>query len=182
MKKNIDYYLNLPYTIEVVPIPDHEGGGYLAQLPELGKFAIIGDGDTPEEAISDLNNLKKKRFRYYLEEGIKIPEPKVEQEEFSGKFVLRLPTELHRMLAYSAKENLTSLNSYIVFLLSSNLQTDKTQKQFAAIIDSMDVMSNIMWNIDSENPLETTNQNLDTVTEGGEISPPSDFSKFKKAA
>ena len=81
MKKDLKYYLNFPYTIEIVPIPEGEGGGYLAQLPELGKFAIVGDGDTPEEAIEDLNNLKELRFKDYIEKGLKIPEPKDEKDE-----------------------------------------------------------------------------------------------------
>ena len=82
MKKDIDYYLSIPYRIEVVYIPECEGGGYLAQLPELGKFAIVGDGDTPEEAVNDLNNLKKERFAHYLEKGIKIPEPKAKNGDY----------------------------------------------------------------------------------------------------
>lgn len=82
MKKNLDYYMGLPYPIEIVPIPESEGGGYTAQLPQLGRFAFVGDGETVEEAIADLENFKRERFAAYLEDGIEIPEPKSEQEDF----------------------------------------------------------------------------------------------------
>ena len=75
MGKDLDYYMSLPYVIEVVPIPDAEGGGYTAQLPQVGRFAIVGDGETPEEAIADLENNKRLRFAAYLKKGVEIPEP-----------------------------------------------------------------------------------------------------------
>jgi len=40
--------------IEVIKIPDNEGGGYSACVPELGRCAVLGDGDTPIQAISDM--------------------------------------------------------------------------------------------------------------------------------
>ena len=30
MEKNLEYYLNLPYRVEVRPISDEEGGGFIA--------------------------------------------------------------------------------------------------------------------------------------------------------
>ena len=75
MKKDLDYYLALPYRMEVLPIPEKEGGGFLARLPQFGKLGIIGDGESPEEAIRDLNVNKKLRLARYLAEGLEIPEP-----------------------------------------------------------------------------------------------------------
>ncbi len=56
MMKNLKYHLNLPYKIEIVPIPAKEGGGYVASLPEIGRFAVSGDGETRAEAVEDLEN------------------------------------------------------------------------------------------------------------------------------
>ena len=39
MKKDLDYYMNLPYTIEIIRIPDSQGGGFSARLPEVGRLA-----------------------------------------------------------------------------------------------------------------------------------------------
>jgi len=44
MKKDINYYMDLPYTIEVVPKPKSQVGGFIARLPEFGRPAITGDG------------------------------------------------------------------------------------------------------------------------------------------
>ena len=54
MKKDVDYYMGLPYTIEVTPLLEKEGGGFHACVPLLGRFAICADGKTHQEAIDNL--------------------------------------------------------------------------------------------------------------------------------
>lgn len=87
VKRGLEYYLSLPYKIEIVPIPENEGGGYLARLPQFGKLGIVGDGETIEEN-------KKVRFQEYLDKRFKIPESEV--DNFRCKFILRIPKFLHR--------------------------------------------------------------------------------------
>lgn len=118
-KKNLEYYLSLPYKIEVTQIPESEGGGYMATLPEIGKYAIIGDGDSPEKAIQNLRELKKERFQEFLEERVAIPEP-ITEDHHSGKFIVRVPKTLHFELAAKAKEEGVSLNQLINYMLSSS--------------------------------------------------------------
>ena len=119
MKKDLDYYLSLNYPIEIKKIPDEEGGGYVATIPQLGRYAFVGDGDTVEEALANLQKVKKYLFEKYLNEGIPIPEPTDEEaSSYSGKFVLRIPVELHHYLATKAKENHTTLNQYCLYLLT----------------------------------------------------------------
>lgn len=116
--KNLDYYLNLPYKIEVNPIPEQEGGGFMAIMPEIGKFAMIGDGDTPEEAISKLKDAQKEQFQEWIDEQINIPEP-ADDQNFSGRFIVRVPKSLHRELVSEAKREGASLNQLVTYLLSS---------------------------------------------------------------
>ncbi len=119
MKKDLKYYLNLDYPIEIRKIKENEGGGYSASIPLLGKYAFVGDGETVEEAIENLSIVKETLFRKYLKEGIPIPEPQEEDEKtYSGKFLLRVPVELHRFLAIEAKRNGTTLNQYLLYLLT----------------------------------------------------------------
>jgi antitoxin HicB len=47
-----------------------------------------------------------------LEEGIPIPEPRPD-EDYSGKFVVRVPRSLHRELVQRAEQEGVSLNQYI---------------------------------------------------------------------
>jgi len=79
MKKDLTHYMRLPYTIEIVPIPEDQGGGFTATLPEIGRLAIVADGDSLKEALSNLEEVKKERFAEYLERGLEIPEPELEQ-------------------------------------------------------------------------------------------------------
>lgn len=116
-RKDLEYYMNLPYEVSVRKLRDSEGGGYLAAIPELGESAFNGDGDTPEEALASLDEIKRYLFEGYIRDGIDIPEP-FNAEEFSGKFIVRVPRELHCKLAIEAKRNGCSLNQYITYKLS----------------------------------------------------------------
>ena len=120
MKKDLDYYLSLDYPVEIRRIPDDEGGGFMASIPFLGSYAFVGDGETPEEAYQDLQVAKREIFEDYLRDDLDIPEPPQEGEpgEYSGRFVARLPSELHRDLAEAARANGTSLNQYLVYALT----------------------------------------------------------------
>jgi predicted HicB family RNase H-like nuclease len=119
MKKNLKYYMNLNYPIEIQKIKEEEGGGFSANIPQLGKYAFVGDGDTIEEAIESLNEIKEYLFEKYLKEGLPIPEPQEDEEKsYSGKFLLRVPKELHRFLAMEAKRNETTLNQYCTYILT----------------------------------------------------------------
>jgi len=76
MNKDLKYYLNLPYKIEIEPIPEEDGRGFVACLPELGRYAVVGDGDTAKEAIQSMNKIKEILLKEWLEDGVLIPEPK----------------------------------------------------------------------------------------------------------
>ncbi len=73
--KDIDYYMELPYRIEIQPVPEEDGGGFEASIPELGRRAVCGDGDTIEEALDSLEAVKQERLSAYLAKGVSIPEP-----------------------------------------------------------------------------------------------------------
>ena len=147
MEKDLKYYAKLPYKIEVIPIPESYGGGYTARLPEIGQFAITGDGETPEEAIKNLEQSKLQRFSEYLEQGLKIPEPDPEKEEYSGRFIIRIPKILHRQLSESAKRQQVSLNHYVTYLLSVNSAWDENKRYFSEIRDSVKCMSEAIWDV-----------------------------------
>lgn len=116
-QERLHYYMELPYKIEVTPISAEEGGGYMAVLPEIGKEAIIGDGDTIEEACQNLREIQEELFSDYLQRNIKIPEPG-SSESYSGKFVLRVPKILHKELDLMARQENVSLNLLVNHLLS----------------------------------------------------------------
>lgn len=108
---------NASYKINVRPLTDAEGGGWLAEILDLP--GCIGDGETPEEAIKDLEEAKIAWIEAQIDAGRDIPMPRLEPE-YSGRITLRLPKSLHRRLANQAEIENISLNQYILSLVSEN--------------------------------------------------------------
>ena len=126
--KPIEYYMDLNYGIEIRNIPKEDGGGVKACIPQLGRFAAVGHGDDIPAALSDLEDSKKELLEYHIEKGIPIPEPDDELENlksYSGRFLLRITSELHRQLAEAAKANRSTLNQYCATLLASNYSLER---------------------------------------------------------
>jgi predicted RNase H-like HicB family nuclease len=118
MKKTLEYYLSLPYRLEIVP--DVEEGGYGARYPELP--GCITCSDTIEGIIANAEEAKRAWLKAALDDGFEITEPQQDPDlsEYSGQFKLRLPKSLHRSLAIHAKEEGISMNQYCLYLLSKN--------------------------------------------------------------
>lgn len=104
--KTVEYYMNLPYTIELIRDPE----GWFVRVKELE--GCMSQGDTAEEAIEMIQEAMELWLEVSLEEGIPIPEPRPE-EDYSGKFVVRVPRSLHRDLVEKADREGTSLNQTI---------------------------------------------------------------------
>lgn len=113
--KNIDYYMALPYKMEIVE--DKDEGGFVVSYPDLP--GCITCGETIETAISNANDAKKAWIEAALKSGIELQEPN-NLEEYSGQFKLRIPRSLHRSLAEHSKKEGISMNQYCVYLLSRN--------------------------------------------------------------
>jgi antitoxin HicB len=113
--KDLEYYMKLPYTVEIVPYKD---GGFFARIKELE--GCMTEADTLEEVLKLLEDAKRAWLETALEEDLEIPLPESmrEEKEYSGRILLRLPKSLHRKLAKAAKEEGVSLNTYIINLLS----------------------------------------------------------------
>lgn len=117
MNKNLEYYMSLPYQEVIVTAKE---GGYVGYISELK--GCITQADTKEEILSMLEDAKENWLLAALEDGITIPEPQSE-EEYSGRFNLRIPKSLHRALALSAKNEGVSLNQLVTSLLAGGLRT-----------------------------------------------------------
>ncbi len=117
MSKDLNYYMSLPYRVEVVE--DKEEGGYALHCPELS--GCMTCADTIEQGFRMIEDAKREWFTACLEDGITIPEPS-RLEDYSGQFKLRLPKSLHRLLAQRSDEEGVSMNQYCVYLLSKGIQ------------------------------------------------------------
>lgn len=111
----LEYYMNLPYRIEIVP--DIEEGGFAGLYPELPGCITVGE--TIEELMENLLDAKEAWLLAEIEDGHQIPEPD-SLEKYSGQFKLRLPKSLHKQLVEQSRREGTSMNQYCVYLLAKN--------------------------------------------------------------
>ena len=116
MNKNLEYYMSLPYRVEV--IEDKEEGGFALRCPDLR--GCMTAAATIDEGFQQLEDAKREWFAACIEDGIAIPEP-TRDEDYSGQFKLRLPKSLHRLLAERSSEEGVSMNQYCVYLLSRGI-------------------------------------------------------------
>jgi len=112
MDKTLDYYMALPYTVELTLGADD---GYFVRVKELA--GCMSQGDTPEEALEMIRDAMEGWLEVALEDGVRIPEPRA-LTDYSGKFVVRVPPSLHRDLVDRAAEEGVSLNQLVTVALA----------------------------------------------------------------
>lgn len=117
MRKELREYVALPHRMEV--FFDHDSDAWVVRFPELP--GCVAHGSTPARAISEGKEAKALWIETALEEREQIPEPQGEPN-YSGKLVLRLPKGLHEAAAQSADREGTSLNTYLVQLVSEGVE------------------------------------------------------------
>jgi len=122
-RKDIKYFLNLPYRIIIQKDP---GEGFYSEVEELE--GCMSQGETYEEAYANILDAMEGWLEIALKIGKEIPEPESESK-YSGKFILRIPKSLHKKLAKKAKNENVSLNQYAVYLLSEKNALRKNDKQ-----------------------------------------------------
>ena len=115
MNKKVKEYMDLPYTRITKKITDTSGTYYLCRIMELDGCHTCGD--TVEEVEKNIDDALQGYIEIKLEAGFDIPKP-VEIDDYSGKFVVRLPKQLHQRLAIEAQEEGVSLNQYALYKLA----------------------------------------------------------------
>ena len=86
---------------------DQEHVGLCAEFPGLSWLEA-----SPEAALSGIRQLIKETVADLLEQQEPIPEP-IAAKQYSGKFMVRITPDAHRMLAIQAAESGVSLNRLV---------------------------------------------------------------------
>jgi len=108
MAKQVD-----PYTYRVTwSEEDQEYVGLCAEFPSLSWLE-----GTHETALAGIRKLVKDTVADLKKNKEPIPEP-LSTRSYSGKFVVRVPPEVHRELAIKAAESGVSLNRLVSSRLS----------------------------------------------------------------
>jgi predicted RNase H-like HicB family nuclease len=113
--KDVEDYMKLPYNYIVQPMNDESGFYFYAHVLELD--GCQSTGETIEEAYKNIKEAMKGWIETKLENGFKVPLP-VGYDDFSGKFVVRIPKSLHYRLSVEARQEGVSLNQYALYKLS----------------------------------------------------------------
>jgi antitoxin HicB len=103
----IDAYLALPYTIELIREDDATWFARVVELP-----GCMTEGDSAADAAAMVQDAMTGWIELALADGRSIPQPSP-RDEFSGKFVVRVPKSLHRDLVEAAAREQVSLNQFI---------------------------------------------------------------------
>lgn len=108
-QKNIDHY-----TYRVIwSEEDNQYIGLCAEFPSLSWLA-----PNPEQALRGIRRVVSNVIRDMESNGESIPAP-LSGKKYSGKFVVRVPPEVHRKLAIEAAEENISLNRLVSSKLCS---------------------------------------------------------------
>ena len=141
----LEGHLNKQYPILVYGA---EEGGYVAEIEELP--GCMTQGESLEEVFEGIENARRLWIEVAYEEGMEIPSPRTEQE-YSGKFVIRLPKYLHRKLSQQATKEEVSLNQYVVTLLASGVPTLK-----ALVDENVDMLKKLREMLSEKRQTEDT--------------------------
>jgi len=109
--KRIQEYLALDYPVEMT----RDEYGYFARIPDLP--GCESSGSTPDEAMASINEAKEAWIGAALDTGVRIPIPRSE-DDFSGKFVVRVGPSIHRDLVRIAAVEGISLNALVSGVLA----------------------------------------------------------------
>jgi predicted HicB family RNase H-like nuclease len=108
MMKDLDRYsYRLTWSEE-----DEEHVGLCAEFPSLSWL-----DSSPEKALVGIRKLVEATLRELDKSGEKPPAP-YSLRSYSGRFVVRVPPDVHRMLALQAAESGVSLNRLVSSKLS----------------------------------------------------------------
>ncbi|MDF9408446.1 toxin-antitoxin system HicB family antitoxin [Pelotomaculum isophthalicicum JI] len=111
----VEEYMKLPYTRIIQEMNDESGHYFYGRIMELD--GCQSTGDTLEELYKNINEALEGYIETKLENNLEIPRP-ASQEDYSGKFIVRVPKSLHMRLAVEAEREGVSLNQYALYKLA----------------------------------------------------------------
>jgi predicted RNase H-like HicB family nuclease len=117
--KNLNYYLNLPWTYTVEQTRDKDKNKiYVVRVNELP--GICTDAASLDEAMNLIKEPMQSAFEFYMENGEDIPEP-IKEEDFKGNIAYRTTSRRHYLINKEAQKKELSLSQVIDNLVDTVL-------------------------------------------------------------
>lgn len=118
-KKDLTYYLNLPWTY-TIETESHKGKHYyVIRVNELP--GICTDAEELNEGMEDIKEPIACAVELYKEKGEAIPEP-IQREQFKGNILYRTDSDRHYRLAKAAKLEHKSISRFIDQVVDAGLR------------------------------------------------------------
>jgi len=109
--KNLEYYLNLPWTYSIETDVDTKGNRhYVVRVNELP--GVCTDAPTIPKAMEEIKEAMLLAFEMYLAAGEEIPQP-VDESKFQGNIAYRTTSRRHYIIAKEAEKRGQSLSRVI---------------------------------------------------------------------
>lgn len=130
--------MRYPFKMYIMVVEDHKF--WVAESETLK--GCIGQGDTGDIAISELETNEVEWLNTAAECDIPIPEvPIIEEQKFSGKFTVRISPTVHKEASRQAEIQGISLNQYVndaIVAQNSNYKVSQCVKEvIQPLIDSV---------------------------------------------
>lgn len=117
MTKNLEYYLNLPYSYSINWSDADKC--YLGSIAEIEQNMTCGE--TPEEVMSNLKEALKAYIQTSLDNNFAIPEP-ISLDKYKGKITYRTTQTKHYYIVKFANDLGISVNALIDEAIDDKLQ------------------------------------------------------------
>lgn len=124
-KATVARYLELPYHVMVKTEREGSSAAWTASVEELP--GCMARGGTPDEAVEQLRPAMEAWLTAAIAEEKEIPAPARDAAKpkapasYSGRFLVRMPSELHEQLALAAERRQVSLNRYVTDALAQSV-------------------------------------------------------------
>lgn len=117
--KDIQYYLNLPWTY-TIETESHEGAFYyIIRVNELP--GICTDSESLDQGMQEIKELIACAIEIYKEKGEPVPEP-INRNLYKGKILYRTDSKRHYLLVRKAKSMHKSISKTLDTLIDSGLE------------------------------------------------------------
>jgi antitoxin HicB len=117
--KNLDYYLNLPWTYTIETEVHKEKFYYIIHVNELP--GICTHNEFINEGMEEIKEAITCAIEIYQEKGEPVPEP-INRTKFKGRILYRTGSERHYLLAKTAKLQHKSISKLLDNIVDNGLR------------------------------------------------------------
>lgn len=121
--KDLNYYLNLPWSYTIETETHEDSRYYIIRVNELP--GICTDSESLDEGMNEIKELIGCAVEIYREKGEPVPEP-IDREHYKGKILYRTDSKRHYLIARTAEMMHKSISKTLDLLIDEGLQNLNT--------------------------------------------------------